>query len=73
MAAIAGMKIIEIVLAAERDADGDFVRSGKRLEIAACLIAPSAAADDQNGFFASESSAWNCSRAPSSGAIGSGV
>ena len=47
MAAIAGMQIIEIVLASERDADGDFMRRRKRLEIAACLIAPSTAADDQ--------------------------
>ena len=43
------MQIIEIVLAAERNADGDFVRSGKRLEIAAGLFVPSAAADDQKG------------------------
>ena len=47
MAAIAGMQIVEIVLAAERNADGHFMRRRKRLEIAACLIAPSAAADDQ--------------------------
>ena len=46
MAAIAGMQIVEIVLAAERDADRHFMRRRKRLEIAACLIAPSAAADD---------------------------
>ncbi len=46
MAAIAGMQIIEIVLAAERNADGHFMRRRKRLEIAARLFAPSAATDD---------------------------
>ena len=49
MAAIAGMQIIEIVLAAERNTDGHFMRRRKSLEIAARLIAPSAAADNQEG------------------------
>ena len=47
MAAVAGMQIVEIVLAAERNADGHFMCRRKRLEIAARLIAPSAAANDQ--------------------------